>query len=121
MIAGSDGSGLVYRIPPYGKAFVLYSAPKKEITAPALDAAGNIYAAGVGEKHPATAPLHHHAGAEFNSRPRRPTVIRNCHHQRDSGHARNLEQFPGAAVGATGLRNLPHRSRWLPRAALELA
>ncbi len=50
LIAGSDGSGLVYRIAPDGKAFVLYSAPKKEITALALDSAGNIYAAGVGEK-----------------------------------------------------------------------
>ncbi|HVH86548.1 MAG TPA: hypothetical protein VM912_07465 [Terriglobales bacterium] len=51
VIAGSDGSGLVYRISPAGEAFVLYSAPKKEITALAIDAAGNIYAAGVGEKH----------------------------------------------------------------------
>jgi hypothetical protein len=50
LIAGSDGSGLVYRIAPSGEAFVLYSAPKKEITALALDEAGNIYAAGVGEK-----------------------------------------------------------------------
>src|SRR5581483_9780944 len=33
LIAGSDGSGLVYRISPTGVAFVLYSAPKKEITA----------------------------------------------------------------------------------------
>ena len=32
------------------KGFVLYSAPKKEITALALDRDGNIYAAGVGEK-----------------------------------------------------------------------
>jgi hypothetical protein len=61
VIAGSDGSGLIYRISPAGEAFVLYSAPKKEITALATDAAGNIYAAGVGEKHggvpaPATAP-----------------------------------------------------------------
>jgi WD40 repeat protein len=51
VIAGSDGSGLVYRISPAGEAFVLYSAPKKEITALATDSAGNIYAAGVGEKH----------------------------------------------------------------------
>jgi hypothetical protein len=31
---------------------VLYSAPKKEITALAVDTSGNIFAAGVGEKHP---------------------------------------------------------------------
>jgi len=29
LIAGSDGSGLVYRIAPNGEAFVLYSAPQK--------------------------------------------------------------------------------------------
>jgi len=56
VIAGSDGSGLVYRISPAGDAFVLYSAPKKEITALATDNAGNIYAAGVGEKHAGIAP-----------------------------------------------------------------
>jgi hypothetical protein len=54
LIAGSDGSGLVYRISPVGEGFVLYSAPKKEITALAVDRAGNIYAAGVGEKRGAT-------------------------------------------------------------------
>src|ERR1700675_4336824 len=54
LIAGSDGSGLVYRISPVGEGFVLYSAPKKEITALAVDRAGNIYAAGVGEKHGGT-------------------------------------------------------------------
>jgi WD40 repeat protein len=54
LIAGTDGSGLVYRISPAGEAFVLYSAPKKEITALTLDRAGNIYAAGVGEKKPAS-------------------------------------------------------------------
>ncbi|MBZ5627393.1 MAG: hypothetical protein LAO06_00840, partial [Acidobacteriia bacterium] len=56
LIAGSDGSGLVYRISPAGEAFVLYSAAKKEITALAIDKAGNIYASGVGEKRAATGP-----------------------------------------------------------------
>jgi len=55
VIAGSDGSGLVYHISPAGEAFVLYSAPKKEITALATDATGNIFAAGVGEKRGGTA------------------------------------------------------------------
>lgn len=50
LIAGSDGSGLIYRIAPNGDAFVLYSAPKKEITALAIDKDGNIYAAGAVEK-----------------------------------------------------------------------
>jgi hypothetical protein len=50
LVAGSDGSGLVYRISPEGTGFVLYSAPKKEITALAVDSQGNIFAAGVGEK-----------------------------------------------------------------------
>src|SRR4029077_16229396 len=56
LIAGSDGSGLIYRISPAGEGFVLYSAPKKEITALALDRAGNIYAAAVGEKRSGGGP-----------------------------------------------------------------
>jgi hypothetical protein len=50
LIAGSDGSGLVYRITPRGAGFVLYSAPKREITSLAIDAHDNIYAAAAGEK-----------------------------------------------------------------------
>ena len=34
LIAGSDGSGLVYQIKPNGEGFVLYSAPE-QIMAPA--------------------------------------------------------------------------------------
>src|SRR5437588_8819520 len=55
LIAGSDGSGLVYRISRSGEGFVLYSAPKKEITALAIDKVGNIFAAGAGEKRTVTA------------------------------------------------------------------
>ena len=50
LIAGTDGSGLIYRISQQGEGFVLYSAPKKEITALAVDSKGDIYAAGAGEK-----------------------------------------------------------------------
>jgi WD40 repeat protein len=50
LIAGSDGTGLIYRIDPAGKAFVLYDAPKKEITSVIVAPDGAIYAAGVGEK-----------------------------------------------------------------------
>ncbi|HEX3663385.1 MAG TPA: hypothetical protein VHU89_18260 [Acidobacteriaceae bacterium] len=56
LIAGSDGTGLVYRIDPSGKAFVLYDAPKKEITSVLVAPNGNIYAAGVGEKGHNTLP-----------------------------------------------------------------
>ena len=56
LIAGTDGSGLVYRISPSGEGFALYSAPKKEITALAVDAQGNIYAAGAGDKRGGSAP-----------------------------------------------------------------
>ncbi len=50
LIAGSDGSGLVYRIGHDGKAYVLFSAPRREITALAVGADGTIYAADVGDK-----------------------------------------------------------------------
>jgi len=50
LIAGSDGSGLVYRISPEGKGYVLFDAPRREITAVAVSAKGTIYAASVGDK-----------------------------------------------------------------------
>jgi hypothetical protein len=51
LIAGTDGSGLVYRISPTGKGYVLFSAPRREITAVAVGADGTIYAADVGDKN----------------------------------------------------------------------
>ena len=50
LIAGSDGSGLVYRISPSGRGYVLFEAPRREITAVAVGANGTIYAASVGDK-----------------------------------------------------------------------
>lgn len=51
LIAGTDGSGLVYRISPEGKGYVLYEAPRREITSLAVAPDGTIYAACVGEKN----------------------------------------------------------------------
>jgi len=51
LLAGSDGSGLVYRIDPNGKGYVLFSAPRREITALTVGADGTIYAADVGDKN----------------------------------------------------------------------
>jgi hypothetical protein len=50
LIAGSDGSGLVYRIDAHGKGYVLFEAPRREITAVAVAANGTIFAASVGDK-----------------------------------------------------------------------
>ena len=50
LIAGTDGSGLVYRISSLGKGYVLFEAPRREITAVAVAANGTIYAASVGDK-----------------------------------------------------------------------
>jgi hypothetical protein len=50
LIAGSDGSGLVYRISPEGKGYVLFEAPRREITSVAVNGNGTIYAASVGDK-----------------------------------------------------------------------
>jgi len=59
--AGSDGSGVIYRFAtgtPSAKPFAVYSAARREITALAMDAAGNVYAAGVGTKgHSSLPPL----------------------------------------------------------------
>ncbi len=56
LIAGSDGSGLIYRIGPDGKGFVVYDAPKREITAVAVDEKGVIYASAVGERNRTSLP-----------------------------------------------------------------
>jgi hypothetical protein len=50
LIAGSDGSGLIYRIDPQGKGYVLFEAPRREVTSIAIGANGTIYAACVGDK-----------------------------------------------------------------------
>jgi hypothetical protein len=50
LIAGTDGSGLVYRINAQGKGYVLFEAPRREITAVAVGKNGTIYAASVGDK-----------------------------------------------------------------------
>jgi hypothetical protein len=57
--AGSDGSGVIYKIAPWtagAKPFAVYSAGRREITSLAMDAGGNIYAAGVGTKGHTTLP-----------------------------------------------------------------
>ncbi|HEY0760139.1 MAG TPA: hypothetical protein VGD59_12885 [Acidisarcina sp.] len=50
LIAGSDGSGLIYKIDKSGKGYVLYDTPKHEITSLAIAPNGAIYASGTGEK-----------------------------------------------------------------------
>ena len=58
LIAGTDGSGLIYRIDSTGKGYVLYDAPRREITALAIADNGTIYASAVGGKgHSALPPL----------------------------------------------------------------
>jgi WD40 repeat protein len=56
LIAGSDGGGLVYRIGKDGKGFVIYDAPKREVTALAESADGRLYVAAVGEKTKSALP-----------------------------------------------------------------
>jgi outer membrane protein assembly factor BamB len=57
--AGTDGAGVIYRLDPQvpgSRPFAVYAAPRREITALALDGAGNVYAAGVGTKGAITLP-----------------------------------------------------------------
>jgi hypothetical protein len=50
LIAGSEGSGLIYRIDKKGTGFILFDAPKREITTVTVDTDGTIYAANTGDK-----------------------------------------------------------------------
>jgi WD40 repeat protein len=56
LIAGTDGGGLVYRIGKDRKAFVIYDAPKREVTALAESPDGRLYVAAVGEKTKSSLP-----------------------------------------------------------------
>jgi hypothetical protein len=56
LIAGTDGTGLVYRIGKDGKGIVLYDAPKREVTALAESPDGRLYVAAVGEKTKSALP-----------------------------------------------------------------
>ncbi len=56
LIAGSDGTGLIYRIGTDGKGFIVYDAPKNEITSVAVGEDGVIYASAVGERNRSTLP-----------------------------------------------------------------
>ena len=59
LIVGTEPGGLILRVSPSGQGFVLYQAPKREITAVAVAKDGAIYAAGVGNKtrHRSPRPL----------------------------------------------------------------
>jgi sugar lactone lactonase YvrE len=56
LIAGSDGTGLIYRIGPDGKGLIVYDAPKNEITSVAVGEDGVLYASAVGERNRTTLP-----------------------------------------------------------------
>jgi hypothetical protein len=56
LIVGTEPGGLILRVSPAAQGFVLYQAPKREITAVAIGKDGAIYASGVGSKTPAAAP-----------------------------------------------------------------
>jgi sugar lactone lactonase YvrE len=56
LLAGSDGTGLIYQIAKDGRGYVIYDAPRREITALTIAADGTIYASAVGEKSHSTLP-----------------------------------------------------------------
>ena len=62
LYAGTDGRGLIYRISPDGKGYVLFESPKEEISAMAFDPDGNLYVASLGDKgHSSLPPLNVHS------------------------------------------------------------
>lgn len=57
LLVGTEPSGLVLRISPAGEGFVLYQTAKREVTAITIGRDKVIYAAAVGNKQPAQAPV----------------------------------------------------------------
>ncbi|HEV2688871.1 MAG TPA: hypothetical protein VGV35_09960, partial [Bryobacteraceae bacterium] len=57
LVVGTEPGGLILRVSPAGEGFVLYQAPKREITAVAIARDDTIYAAGVGNKAPSLPPV----------------------------------------------------------------
>ena len=75
LIVGTEPSGLIMRVTPAGGAgqgFVLYQAPKREITAVAVGADGTIYAAGAGNRNAKPAPAPTAVGAPPQPAPQTP-------------------------------------------------
>ena len=122
LIAGSDGSGLVYRIDPHGNGYVLFEAPRREITSLAIGKNGTIYAACVGDKshnplpplpvqglRPSPSPLC------SRNRCRRPMPVHRCPRVRKFTHwprARRHASYGPARM--TSSMQWP-RVRWLDR------
>jgi hypothetical protein len=83
LLAGTDPDGLILRIEPMrttagdapqaGQAFVIYETNKKEVTSLIADAAGNIYAASIGEKQRQT-PVVPALNAVLTPQPSAPVV-----------------------------------------------
>ena len=63
VIVGTEPSGLIMRVSPAGQGFVLYQAPKREITTVAVATDGTIYAAGVGIRSATPVPAPTAVGA----------------------------------------------------------
>jgi len=57
LIVGTEPGGLVLRVSPSGEGFVLYQSSKREVTAVGVAKDGAVYAAAVGNKTAATAPM----------------------------------------------------------------
>ena len=76
LIAGSDGTGLVYRINPQGKGYVLFEAPRREITSVAVGAERHDLCGQRGRQEPQSAAAA--AGAGCGVR---------YHHDRAAGFA----------------------------------
>ena len=123
LIVGTEPGGLVMRVSPKGEGFVLYQMPKREVTALAIGAADEIYAAAVGNK---TASRPHRAFAPDASRRRRvrrahrgatrwrPRPLRSAHASQHSGRLGRLPHL-ASAKSRNGSGPTPRMSSMLSR------
>ncbi|HEY0704701.1 MAG TPA: hypothetical protein VGD60_18145 [Candidatus Acidoferrales bacterium] len=118
LLVGTDPDGLILRIevtrkggaaslPTAGASFVVYETEKKEVTSLVADAAGNIFAASIGEKQRAAAPatvlsgaITSNQGAPVVAQPNSTTLTLQAQPAQALGGSAPFSFFPSTTGGS---------------------
>ncbi len=95
LIAGSDGSGLVYRIDSSGKGYVLFEAPRREITSIAIGCQRDHLCGMCGRQEPQSSASAAGAGNRVNYHHRRSAAVAAGRQRQRFRSRRNRNLRPG--------------------------